>query len=304
MGLEQTPKPLLFELTPHPLGCEVKVSWEFQEVLAPRYKLLIFKRSKTDITDEEISRYVAEQTKESLGQSKIFVFLNISNDQTSINDTVVEEGQTYFYRAIVVDREDRGTFSDVVNASVKVPTFEIKMSVVPTKDIVIDAIKKIMRGVAKQTNANIMVYQHFPLKVTDPAYVVVTRSSGESAYRSLSDLVSSNAGHVVTGDIDSDTIQVAWMTNANPSLRDKFSDIFRGSKRVLKRHLRMQPGVIDVNYTMLGDGAEDVDGQQLHYGSMLINVMIQNLLETDGEEEMLKDIMYEFTFETDDSENQ
>jgi len=295
--LETVPKPTSLILNGHPLGCEVDISWDFEEKLASNYQMFLFKRSKVDITDEEITNYIQNQTKENVAPG-LFVFYDIPNDISEIKDLTVDGGQLYYYRAIVVDRNDNGRYSEIVSANIEVSYFDAKINVVPTKEIVFNIVKKVLKGIAKQTKANIMVYNEFPIKNDEAAYCVVTRSSGENAYRSLSDIKSASGSTLITADVDNDVIQIVWMTNNNPSLRDKLTDIFRGSKRVIKRALRMNQGVLDVNMTVIGDSADEIDGRHMVYGSMLLNVMVENEMVSGNETELMKAIIYQFQFQT------
>jgi hypothetical protein len=366
------PTPIVFELYAHPLGNEIDINWQFEQKLDPLYQLYIFKRSKSDITNEEITNYIANPVPESITKG-LFVYYTLSNNQLSVRDVDVEGKQKYYYRAVVIEKAkiliDSGTvtsggatslsdtgatwtidaligkwvkiisgagagqvrkitdntatsltiaawstplpnstslyeifennISDILSANILAKDFEAVISVADTKDLVIECFKKLLRSVARQTKSEIMVYNEFPVEVTDPCFIVVTRSSGENSYRFWSDISATNGNLILTGDIDTDVLSVIWECADNPRLRDKLTNIFRGTKRVIKRYLNTKggDGILDVKISIIGDGIDQrYTGKNLMYGGLLINVLIQNLISSQEEDELLNNLFFETEF--------
>lgn len=291
-----------FELSLHPLGNEIDIKWEFSETLTSTYKIYLFKRSKTEITDEEVIAYATNPVKENVAAG-LFVFTSIEYYQKVIKDFEIEDGNEYYYKAIIVNKGDVNDRSHIVAGKIRAELITLEINVVDCKFLVIEGVKKILKSVARQTKANIMVYNDFPLEQNDPAFVSVSRVSGEIAYKFWANISAEYGEQIIRGDIDTDVIQVMWEVKNSPTLRDKLTNVFRGTKPKLLRYLMHKDlGLIDAKITITGDGYDGrIEGQNLVYGSMLVNCLIENQLITKGEPELITDINYEFGFDIEGS---
>ena len=289
-----------FEATAHPLGNEVDIRWEFANDLPSGYRFYLFKRSQKDIEDSIINDYIANPT----GSSKpkdVFVFYEIGNTIMSMADIFVREGEHYYYKGIVVNTNDVSIKSAIQNANIENPTFSADINVSPAKEYVIEAVTKIMEAVAEQKGAKIQVYREFPLEINENLFVTVTRASNESAYKVWGDVLIPSDNSLTRGDFDSDVIQINWFALNAPLLRDKITDIFRGSKFKIKRYLRFR-GILDVSMVIMNDGFEDVGGKFFVYCGMLIRCLIENQVTTENETPLGQAITYKLQFNAADLE--
>lgn len=272
-----------FRLSSHPLGNEIDIWWEYSDdngniTIPSNYQFYLFKRCEQEVTDEEIYNYILNPSFENLAKG-LFVFINVGNLEREVQDFRIETGKTYYYKAILVNRNNHSDYSPIVSASIKSIGFTADINVVDSKNYVIEGLRRIMETIGKFTNARIMVYNDFPMESDYNAAIVVTRANGEVAYKYWADLITDVGSNTITGEIDVDVIQVVWECLNNPGLRDKMTNILRGTKRLLKRYLRSQKGVLDVDIVHTGDGSmERVEGSHIAYGSMLIRLKIENNL--------------------------
>lgn len=292
-----TPTISNYTLFAHPLGHEIDIRWDIEDEITSNEKIYLFKRSTNDVTDEEVKSYIANPVRTSVAPG-LFVFTNIEHYQREVKDFMVEDGNVYFYKIVIVNKNDKNDTSEISAANVILQGVNLDINVVDAKAHIVEGVKKILKGVAKQTNGNIMVYNEFPREVTEGAFVVVTRVSGEIAYQFWSGMSSDYGEGIIRGDMDTDVIQVMWEVQNSPSLRDKLTNIFRGTKKKLVRYcMHIDPGFVDVKVTITGDGYDGrIEGKHIVYGSMLINCLIDNQLITEGENELIKNINYEMGF--------
>lgn len=273
---------------------EVTVKWSYDRPLEAKEKFYLFKKKDEPISQDEIIAYIQNPTQETV-PPKAFVFHNIPNFQTELIDVRVLEGHKYFYQGVVIEKEDVSKYSAIVSSEIVAPEFNTEISVTPTKEIVALAIEKIMTAIAKtNSGAKIPVYYEYPEEVADNTFIVVTRQTGESAYRFFSDEIQPG----VYGDVDYDVIEVSWLCLKNPTLRDKLTNIFRGSKKKITRFLYSSgSGVLDAKVSLTGDSNAKVDNGYFAMGSMLVRAMIENTMTT--QTELSENIDYELNFNTD-----
>jgi hypothetical protein len=290
-----------FEAKPHSLGHEIDISWEFNTVLPITYKFYLFKRAGVEITDVIVKDYLKNPGKESKPQD-VFVFFNIPNDFHTQADIMVELKKKYYYKGVIVNINDVKEQSAIAEASATNEGFDAQINIVATKELVIEACEKIVESIGKVGDAKLRVHREFPLETPEGAFITVTRATNETAYRVFADILTEFDSTLIKGRFDSDVIQVMWWAMRSPSIRDKFTDIFRGAERIIKRYL-MYNGVHSVDCTILADGFEEYKGQYIPYSGMLVRCLIENRIITEGEE-VIDKLAYSLGFNSSDFVNQ
>lgn len=291
-----------FQALPHPFGHEVALRWGFTEPLESNQKLYIFKRSEEEVKDTEIKSYFSKKkAKEKIDMqlefSGLMVFYSITNEDDSIWDVDLRSDYTYYYKAVIVD--DKFKVGKIVALEAKPIDFDAELTAPPTKDYVIEGMKKINIAVAKQLKADIIVYRDFEQKADDTAFIVVRRASGDIAYKTWEDSFGEYGAEVQQGTVDSDVIQVSWFVQNDSRARDKLTDLYRATRPKLLRYLRKKDeAILDASITIIGDGERrEADDRHLLYGSMLINILLQSKIKY-NQSNLFKAIDYELGFNT------
>lgn len=286
-----------FELKNGPFGNEIELRWEFEIPLENHHKVIVFRRENADVKKEEIDKYLKNPTSEGVSEG-LWIFFQIPDYQNYLSDGKVNEGKTYYYRIIIVDKNDFTKRSVIAAAHLEATGFNAIVNAVDSKKTVIDSLEIIMRVLSNKLGSKvpIPIYGDFPVVEPPPVWITVTRAAGDNAYKYWSNVGEKYGGGIIRGDMDTDVLQVVWECKENPGLRDKLSIVFKGVKFLIERKLKKLEGVIDAKCTMAGDGADKQYEPAIPYGMMLINVIVENYLISGTEGDLITLLNHEFRF--------
>ena len=260
------------------------LDWTFPTVLPTAWKLYIFKKQGSAVTDQQIEDYFANNpTPEQLSQLGIFVYNNLpaKTTFTSLKDFVVENAKVYYYRALIRDTSTNEN-STILDAN-GTPETDIRLNVIDAKDAIAKAVEKTLqavkttKGYHPQIEKDIRVFKSHGERQEQDNFFVVSRISGQNINRTLSDIIAQMEANTIRGEIDYDVLQVEWICLGSGERRDKYTLIMRGMRAVF-RHYAMLLGdgaILDVQTVMIGDS-------EVNYGKMgapalrgVMNVVVQ-----------------------------
>lgn len=280
----------------YPLGGELNLDWFYSEEPTDQDEVFLFK-AKREIAQEEIDSFFAQDVRPA--DIEISKLTNLYRRKFWDYDCELET--TYYYVLTVARRNEGGIYETGLSgfANVKLEYQEIVISAVPTKEILIKALKKIIKVIASQDkDIDLEVTGKFPLLTEGTKGICVTRATSETAYRFWGNQADYQG--LQRGEIEAESINVMWWVVKNPDLRDKLTDIFRGSKFYLQRYLKRQykDAKIQLSISMMGDNEEYKEGNMhIFYGSMLVNFLIESSVTMKSP--LMEAISVELNFETD-----
>ena len=269
---KSSPSPLV-SLTavndPRGYGGTIFLSWTYPSVLPATWKLYIFKKQGSAVTDAEITAFFAgSYTSEDLAQLGIFVYKNLPANTSFLNliDTVVEnsvEGNTrqYFYRALIKDTSSGGLYSATADSNAS-PTTNIYFRVVDSKDVVARAIEKTLqavktvRGYHPEIDQDIRVFKAHGERQNQDNFFVVSRSTGQNINRSMSNIIAEYEDSRILGQIDYDVLQVEWICMGGGERRDKYTLIMKGMRTIFEHFVMLlgrDNGIGRVETIIIGD---------------------------------------------------
>jgi hypothetical protein len=238
------------------------LDWTYPTVLPTAWKLFVFKKQGSAVTDQQIADYFAGSlTATQLQQLGIFVYNNLpaSVNFLSLKDFVVENANTYYYKALIRDTTANAN-STIAEAS-GTPESAIYMRVVDAKDIIAKAVEKTLQtaktisGYHPQIEKDIRVFKSHGERQAQDNFFVVNRVSGQNINRTMSNIIAELADAKLLGQIDYDVLQVEWICVGVGERRDKYTLIMRGMRTIFE-HFVMQFGdgaIGKVETIMVGD---------------------------------------------------
>ncbi len=222
-------------------GHELDISWN-NELLQPGEKVFIFKRSQTNVTDEEIAAYFANiDDLSNFNYNGLFVFdKNITPTTSAIGDYEVANEVTYYYRAAV---RLSGQYSLAGSVSAT-PRNLVKVNVLDGKQLVVKAIEKMFENIVNRDGQSvnmrqdIKIVKHFTIEPISENYIMVERINGSNYMQFLGQQYASTFNQTIYGDTDTDVIRATFITTDSSDRRDKVANIFRSNKFFLLHMLK------------------------------------------------------------------
>ena len=187
------------------------LSWEYPTEFPTAWKLFIFKKQGSAVTDQQIEDYFANNpTPEQLSQLGIFVYNNLpaKTTFTSLKDFVVENAKAYYYRALIRDTSANENSSTSDGSSI--PESSIYIRVVDAKDIIAKTVEKTLQAVKTtggyhpQIEKDIRVFKSHSEREDQDNFFVVSRISGQNINRTMSNVIAEMDESKLLGQIDYD----------------------------------------------------------------------------------------------------
>lgn len=299
-----------FKVFSHPLGGEIDISYDYSEPITDNDKTYVFKKD-AEINDEDIFSFLDSNTNP--GNLEIWL---IQNYIRKTWDYKVETDKNYYYKAIIqreITQEDDSVVverSNIVETKITQLISEVILHTIPVKQIVMDGIGKLVKAIVENLNkknpegnrVELSIWDHYPvISGQHSPFFVVTRASSDEGARYWSNVYYQDKDIMIKGDVESETINVTWMTINNSIMRDQLTNIMRGAKFWLYRYLRRQfdSGVLSVAITMMADGDENPQDQlHLFYSGMLIHFLIDTKMIVKQPSELLENVKIALDFKT------
>lgn len=270
-------------------GGSIKLKWQYPETLPDNWQVYVFKKNSEAPDNNDIAEYFAGNlNNQQLAQKGLFVFKNIHTEINTITDMMVENETEYFYKAVILDK-DSNEHSDPVSTNAT-PIADIRWNVVDGKGIVVRAFEKMIDAVKNKDGErpvlerNIRVFRDHSSRKQEDFFVVVQRAAGNTVERYLSDIIADYNDAIIRGELDYDALSVEWISIGLPLRRDKFTDIVRVFRTIL-RHYIMKLGnndIKDVRFVMAGDGEGQYGSQKPEYavvGRMTAVLIVENQIQ-------------------------
>lgn len=237
-------------------GHELDIIWN-NRLLQPDEKIYIFKRSNTDVTNAEIDSYFDNiDDLSAYNYNGLFVFDDLSPVNNAIGDYEVQNGITYYYKA-VVRNEQSGDYA-LAGSVNGVPQKLLKVNVRDGKNIVAKAIEKMFENVIDRNGnpvnlrRDIKIVKNFTIEPISENYIMVERINGSNYLQFLGQQYTQTATQTGFGDTDTDVIRATFITTETSDRRDKVADIFRSNKFYLIQLIK-KLGARNVQITIEGD---------------------------------------------------
>jgi hypothetical protein len=236
---------------PRGYGGILFLNWTYPILLPDTWKLYIFKKQGSAVTDKQIEDYLSSKiTSTELEKFGIFVYNNLPAKTafTHLKDFVVENMKPYYYRAIIRDTA-LNVNSEIIDAN-GTPESNLYIRVVDAKDIIAKTVQKTLQviktasGYHPEIEKDIRVFKSHGERQNEDVFFVVSRISGQNINRTLSNMIAQMEESNILGQVDYDILQVEWICMGVGERRDKYTLIMR-VMRPLFEHFAI----------LLGDGA-------------------------------------------------
>lgn len=274
------------EVTAHPLGSELDIFWTLPTTLPANYKVYIFQRSQTDVTQAEIDDYFAHIADLStFTYNGLYVFDKIKNGEAGMGVYEVVNGLVYYYKGVIRD-ETSGEYSATISAHAT-PNADMLIEIKDGKDIVAKALKKMIDGLKNkaglkvQLNKDIEVVKQFTMGEPKIDQFMVERVNGANYQSYWGNLLSAHGQSVILGEMDTDVIRATYITISGPDRRDLMTNILRGRKVFLKTMIKKLES-IDCQVTIEGDYYNPAfHGANVLGVTMIFTLLIENKTKID-----------------------
>ncbi len=279
-----------FTANSDPHGGEIQLNWTLPTNLPEVWQVYIFKKQGANPSNENIEEYFDDELSDGqLADLGIFVFRDLDNAHTWIVDYSVENGKEYFYRAMIRDKKWNKP-SSTIDLSI-IPEAQIKIYAVDGKSLIVRAVEKAidavrsLQGQKPEIPKNLRVMKNYSAVKDEDFFVVVSRLPGQIAERYFSSFIAEYNDQIVKGESDIDAFQVEWVCIGNPARRDKFTDIMRVMRPIMRRYImRAGNGMVwDARFIMSGDGEGKYEGAAGVQGLMTVALVIEQQLQVGGQ---------------------
>lgn len=273
------------QVIPHQLGSELDLYWQIPTIVPVNYKIYIFQRSQTDVTQAEIDDYFSHIADLSaFNYNGLFVFDHLkATNGMGVYEVI--NGLVYYYKAVIRD-ETSGEYSAAVSANA-IPNADVVVDIKDGKDIVAKALKKMLDGLKNTTGKKIQisrdieVVKNFTMGEPKNDQFMVERVNGANYQNYWGNILSAHANSVILGDIDTDVIRVTYITLSGPDRRDLMTNVLRSRKPFL-RIMCKKLGATDCQVTVEGDYSNPmIHGLNVVGTTLIFTLLIENKTKID-----------------------
>lgn len=254
-----------FTIIASPFGSELELYWEIDSTDHPaNWKVYIFKRSKTDVTQAEIDDYFANiDDLSSFNYNGLFVFDNFKSFQNETayvhNDIHVKNDLEYYYKAVIRD-EESGEYSAALSETAT-PLPQVELKTIDGKEVVETALEKLfdaiknVSGQKAELGRDIKIFKQYFAETPELDHFVIERVNGSEKISYWGMLRSHLDNDEILGNTDTDVIRATFWTPNGNSRRDKVATILRGYKAILIQLIKKIGGdrIPDVKIAVEGD---------------------------------------------------
>lgn len=231
-----------FYIIASPFGNELELYWELPAERPTNWKVYIFKRSNTNILQDEIDNYFANiDDLSNFNYNGLFVFDNFKSLQNVTayvhNDLFVKNDLQYYYRAVIRD-EESGEYSEALTqTATALPQLEVKT--IDGKDVVATALEKLfdtvknVAGEKAQIGKEIKIFKQYFEETPETDHFVIERVNGSEKISYWGLLKSHIGNDELLGSTDTDVIKATFWTPNGNARRDLLANLIRGYKAVL-----------------------------------------------------------------------
>lgn len=255
----------------HPLGQEIELVWTLPETMPDGWRIVIFRRQGSDVTQDEIDTYFADPA--SL-PSDITVE-SVDNDQYAdglygLSDYAVDNTKQYYYQIVLQDTSDEAV-STIAGAN-GTSNKTVETSIVDAKKFILEVVERVLKSYGMIKDQHYQLMREYALPGMQAPTIYVTRVGGQVLHRYIGHFQSVEANlREVSGSLEMDNIQVVW-EDPNAIRRDTITNMFRESKEFMDRFLHTEEGG-DMAYTEIlieGDVINEAVRDRVQVGGMMI----------------------------------
>jgi hypothetical protein len=245
-----------FTVKASPFGASIDIAWLYPALAPANKRAYLFRRSKNDVSDEEITTYFNTKDHTNYAYNGLMVYDQLNQDTNALGDNRVLNDTIYFYKAVLKD-EDLGEYSTAVSGNA-ISRPSLKVNVKDGKEIVELAFTKLFdniysyTGEKVQLGKDIQIIRHFSIEPIAQNYVMIERVNGSTQYQFWGNELFQYSNMIVKGDIDLDVIRVTFITQESPERRDTMANIIRANKQFLI-YICKRLGVKNCTITIEGD---------------------------------------------------
>jgi len=265
------PNPLQwFGAYAHPLGQEIVLSWTLPTTLPSSFKVVIFKKSGSDVTQQEIDDYFGDSPPSGVTVTELDG-LSDGSGPLQLADFVVTNGTTYYYK-VVIQNSSTQEYSTALGDNAT-PDSAVTTDVIDAKEKVIEVIERIMKNYNMTRNKDYELKKEYSLEKLNPPTIFVTRASGQVIQRFIGNLIDFDSANnePTEGELELDNIQVTW-EDPGADRRDKITNIFRESKIAMREFLLHENGgkMNSVDIIIEGDAINTAVEDRIQVSGMML----------------------------------
>lgn len=285
--------PAISELTVsvHPLGNELDLNWIMPSGLPDSYKIIVFKKEDSVISDAEIDAYLLT----GVLPEGVFVYDSIDANAERLIDVDVENGKNYYY-SIIIDDQGSDEHSATVSTN-STPNFAGETDVIDCKTLVVEAIKRVLVNYSAKNVKDYTIRKSFSVANVRLPLIAVVRQGANDVARLWGNVLMDADLIKAYGKIEQDNILIVWEDTLSDR-RDLLTNMFRTHETTIRKYL-MQEGAKEVLINM---GSDDMDVRwketEVHTCSMLIQIVFDSFIKFSDQERRLpySDVIHEGEF--------
>ncbi len=267
-------------------GGELKISWLIPQDAPTNHKVYVFKRSKTDVTQDEIDEYF--ENIEDLSEFDYNGLMVYDRLQTSegirdyyFKDLTVINGIKYYYKAVIRD-EDSGEVGIPLSANAT-PVPDLRIDVKDGKELAAKIIEKTLDNVYdRQGNKvglgkDIKVVKNWAYDVPFDNFFAIERINGSNEQRYWGQIFAKMRGGSVYGGDDTDVIRATFITIDTPQRRDVVCNIMRAQKEFMIMYAKKALKLRNIDVVIEGDSYRpEIHGVNAVAFSMIFMMTLKN----------------------------
>ncbi len=267
-----SPDPLTnFIANAHPLGQEIELVWTLPETMPGGWRIIIFRRRDSDVTQEEIDNYFADPASLPADMTVETVDnVQYEGDLHGLSDYSVENTKQYYYQLVLQDSSDDAV-STIAGANATANA-TVETKIIDAKVIVLALVERVMTAYGMIKDQHYQLMREYALPGMQAPTIYVTRVGGQVLHRYIGQFQSTAADlRDVYASLEMDNIQVVW-EDPNAVRRDRITNIFRESREFIDRYLHTEEGG-DMAYTEIvieGDVINEAVRERVQVGGMMI----------------------------------
>ena len=278
-------------------GNQIDVYFELPDTLPENYDVIVFKRSETNVTDEEINEYFESDNSQEFRNSHrgLFVmdylkrsglFENTAKNKFYLQDFYCRNGIDHYYRA-VVKNEDTGEVSDILSANATAES-QLVVDIPPVKNIIVQAIKRVLQnqkgkdGVTVDLNEEIEIKKSFSQGDVKTDTIMIESVNGSIYQRFLGNQMAAYGQKIKKGMLLNDVYRCVFLTIRGEDVRDKLRQVLQAYSIVIERmiHLLGARDIINAEVIVEGDYSNaSIHGADALGVTMLISTIIKNTVD-------------------------
>jgi hypothetical protein len=235
-----------FEVIAKQFGNQLDILWQTPADRPLSWKVYIFQRSLTDVSQDEINNYFTHiDDLTGYNYNGLFVFdkfKSTKEDTYIYSNFIVLNDTKYYYKAVIRDETTKEVSAPLSANATPLPTALVRIQ--DGKDLTAKAIKKLFDAVKNISGdkmyltRDIGIYKQFMIGQPNENWIMIERINGSTKHDYWGHLKNEDGQGTIYGSTDNDLIRATFVTTAGTDRRDLVSNMFRAYKLQLERLIK------------------------------------------------------------------